>query len=732
MCFGVWFRVFNFWTTMKIKPPSILSKNWQLKLALWFLALIIIPSFLLAYFAGRALEAERLVYRQRVVASYERLARFATSEISQLIDAERQRWLENIAPRNLLALPGEEQERLLNQLLANDSLISDAYLVSSAGRVIYPLAGQIFYEQSSVALGRETVPELETWLLKFRQLTEQAEDLEFKENNPAGAIRIYQGIADTFPAPHLKAIALGEIARIYLFRAEWQIAHDYYGQIIENYPEARDLHNLHLRFYAKYQRVVTLDNMNRREEAMNALLELYRDLLNHSDEVNRTQYDFFVERIQEFFRRLITGFEGEKQQEYSTLYSRLQEQKKKNIGAKYLVEKLHQRLSRDIIERGTYRNRFKFLSDYAVEQPYLVAYILLSRTENQVVEAALGLEINLEQLKKQIFPRIMNEENYPEDVAIAVLDENRKIVLGGEENLLNRPAVLLPLRDPLNFWQLGVFPTAQNPLLQGGFRALYLKLGGIFLLWLFIIAGSAALLYHLRKQQLLSLQKSTFISSVTHELKTPLTSIRMFAEFLAKREGFQGDAEARKYLRILQAESERLARMVDNVLDYSKIERGVKKYQFEYEEAEAVVRTAVDAFRYYAETQGIDIQLDLPDSLGEVYIDRHAIIQALLNLLSNAAKYSPDKTPVAVSARESDGFLAIRVCDRGIGIEKKHLKHIFDDYYRVEDGKAAYVAGTGLGLALVKHVVEAHGGEVAVESEYGKGSTFTIKLPLKS
>lgn len=717
---------------MKIKPLSIfLSKHWQLKLALWFLALIIIPSFLLAYFAGRALEAERLAYRQRVVASYERLARFAASEISRLIEAERQRWMAQISPRSLLALPGEAQERLLNQLLATDSLISNAYLVNSSGRVIYPVQGQISYEPPSPVPGQESLPGFESWLLKFRQLTEQAEDLEFKENNPAAAIRIYQEIASTFPVPRLKAIALGEIARIYLFRAEWQTAYDYYSQIIEKYPQARDLHNLHLRFYAKYQRVVTLDNMNRRAEAMNALLELYRDLLDHSDEVNRTQYDFFVERIQKFFQRLISGFEGERKREYSALYSRLQEQKKKNIGAKYLVEKLHQRLSRDIIERNTYRNRFKFLSDYAVEQPYLVAYILLSRIENQVVEAALGLEINLEWLKKQIFPRLMNKENYPEDVAMAILDENRKIVLGGEESLLNRPVVLLPLRDPLDFWQLGIFPTAQNPLLQGGGRTLYLKLGGIFLLWLFIIAGSVALLYHLRKQQLLSLQKSTFISSVTHELKTPLTSIRIFAEFLAKRESFQGDAEARKYLRILQAESERLARMVDNVLDYSKIERGVKKYQFEYEEAEAVIRSAVDAFRYYAETQGIDIQVDLPDSLGEVYIDRHAIIQALLNLLSNAAKYSLDKTPVVVSAREREGFLVIRVCDRGIGIEKKHLKHIFEDYYRVEDGKAAHVAGSGLGLALVKHVVEAHGGEVAVESEYGKGSAFTIKLPLR-
>lgn len=166
------------------------------------------------------------------------------------------------------------------------------------------------------------------------------------------------------------------------------------------------------------------------------------------------------------------------------------------------------------------------------------------------------------------------------------------------------------------------------------------------------------------------------------------------------------------------------------MLDYAKIERGVKQYQFEYEEAEAIIRSVADTFSYHAEMSGVRIELDLEGELPEIRADRHALSQALINLLANAVKYSVSRQPVRLSARVEGKQLIIRVKDRGIGIRKKDLKYIFDDYFRVEEGEAANIAGTGLGLPLVRHIVQAHGGEVTVESVYGEGSIFTIKLPL--
>lgn len=298
------------------------------------------------------------------------------------------------------------------------------------------------------------------------------------------------------------------------------------------------------------------------------------------------------------------------------------------------------------------------------------------------------------------------------------------------KEIISKPAALTSLDDPLDFWQLGIYPTAENPLAREDDINLYFKWWGIFLLFLVIVTGAGVIVYNIRKQQLLSFQKTTFISSVSHELKTPLTSIKMFVEFLTKNKKLKDDLETQKYLRIIHAESERLNRLVDNVLDFSRIERGVKNYQFEFEESAAVIRSVVDGFNYHAEVHDIEIELELQEPLPEIKMDRLAVSQALINLLSNAIKYSVDKKPVKVSAGVNGHFLTIRVQDRGIGIKPKHLDHIFDDYYRVEENEAANIAGTGLGLSVVKHIAEAHGGSVFVESVYGKGSTFTLSLPL--
>lgn len=708
-----------------------MSSNWQIKYGFWLLLLIIVPGFILAYFSVRSRQADSLVYQQRISETYQGLARFAVLEIENLVEEADDGWLRKFQPKKLAALPPAEQAVLLDELIRKDELISNAYLVNSTGKVLYPPDLPEKVASSSARLPDTLVGELDEWLLKFQELSNKAENLEFEKEKPAQALDVYRQIVETIPIPRLQAIATMEIARIYMFKKEWQNAYNNYQQIVQKYPQQRDLNNLHLRFYAQFQCVVALENLGQLDRAMNALLALYQDLLDHSDEINREQYEFFLQQIHGSFESLESKFLVLRRKKYFVIYNKLQDRKKKNIGATYLVEKLNQRLIRGILKQETYHNRMSYFSDFAFDQPFLVAYILLSEGEDYTVKSALGLELNLEALKKQFFPQIVNKNNFPADVSIAVLDQGGNVVMGETKNIHSKPAALLPLRDPLDFWQLGVFPTSENPLLRKSKLDLYLNIWGISLLLLIIMAGAALIIVNIRKQQQLSLQKTTFISSISHELKTPLTSIKMFVEFLSKNKKLKEDEETQKYLKIIHAESERLTRLVDNVLDYSRIERGIKKYQFEYEESGAVIRSVVDAFNHHAEVHGVKIELDLQEPLPEVYMDRHAVSQALINLLSNAIKYSVDKKPVKVIGRENGKFLNIKVQDRGIGIRQKHIRYIFRDYYRVEDNQAGNIAGTGLGLPLVKHIAEAHGGSISVESIYGKGSTFTLKLPLE-
>lgn len=707
-----------------------IAAHWQLKYGFLLIFLIIVPGFVLAYLSIRSTEAERLAYRQRASENYNGLAQLAVPRIKDLIEDINDGWLRRIRPTRFAALPPLDQSTILKTLIEEDPLISNAYLVTSTGSVSFPP------ELNQKAPSSETLPrplsvtEYDDLYLRFKDLSDQAEALEFKYEKPDQALEIYRQIIREFPVPRLQAIAINEIARIYMVQEEWQAAYENYRKIVQQYPQERDLNNLHLRFFAQFQCVGALEKLGRDEQAMNALLALYRDLLTHSDEINREQYEFFVELIQQSFEKLETAFPAEQRNEFSAAYNGLQEQKKKNIGANYLVEKLYQRLTRGILKQETYRSHIRYFSDFAVEQPYLVAYLLLSKGDEYVVESVLGLEINLEALKAHLFPRIVNRQNFPHDVTIAFLDQNNNIVMKDMKEIISKPAALTSLDDPLDFWQLGIYPTAENPLAREDDINLYFKWWGIFLLFLVIVTGAGVIVYNIRKQQLLSFQKTTFISSVSHELKTPLTSIKMFVEFLTKNKKLKDDLETQKYLRIIHAESERLNRLVDNVLDFSRIERGVKNYQFEFEESAAVIRSVVDGFNYHAEVHDIEIELELQEPLPEIKMDRLAVSQALINLLSNAIKYSVDKKPVKVSAGVNGHFLTIRVQDRGIGIKPKHLDHIFDDYYRVEENEAANIAGTGLGLSVVKHIAEAHGGSVFVESVYGKGSTFTLSLPL--
>jgi signal transduction histidine kinase len=222
-----------------------------------------------------------------------------------------------------------------------------------------------------------------------------------------------------------------------------------------------------------------------------------------------------------------------------------------------------------------------------------------------------------------------------------------------------------------------------------------------------------------------------FVSSVSHELRTPLTAIRMFAETL--REGRIEQEGARKeYLDTIVNESERLTRLVDNVLDFSRIERGQKTYRLRPISLEAVVRAAARAVQYPLTSQGFRLTMDVDEGLPRARGDPDALEQAVLNLLTNAIKYSGDSREIGLQLRRVGDGAEIQVVDRGIGIPPEEQERIFGKFYRVPTRENELLPGTGLGLTLVEHVARAHGGRVAVESRPGAGSTFSIRIPLES
>jgi signal transduction histidine kinase len=232
-----------------------------------------------------------------------------------------------------------------------------------------------------------------------------------------------------------------------------------------------------------------------------------------------------------------------------------------------------------------------------------------------------------------------------------------------------------------------------------------------------------------RRAEEMSRMKSYLVSSVSHELRTPLTSIRMFAETLGSTAG-KNKKLRKEYLEIIEGESVRLAHLIDNILDSAKIERGVQEYKFERIKLSEVIRRALQATAYLVKSTETKLRVRAPKKLPSLLADGDALEEALINLITNSVKYSPERKEVSVIVTNKRNSICVEVADRGAGISADDLPRIFDSFYRAHrDG--ARVHGSGLGLSLVKHIVEAHQGTVQVESTVGHGSRFKIHLPVR-
>ncbi len=226
----------------------------------------------------------------------------------------------------------------------------------------------------------------------------------------------------------------------------------------------------------------------------------------------------------------------------------------------------------------------------------------------------------------------------------------------------------------------------------------------------------------------LSRAKSEFVASVSHELKTPLALIHGYVETLHSNR-LRSAEQREDYFRIAEAEVLRLSAMIDRILESSKIEAGIKYYSPELTDVTAVVDETVTHFSYELEKSGVSLSRDESETHLLARVDPESLSQAVLNLLSNAVKYSGRDRRILLRVYRSGEDVAVSVTDSGIGIPKEEQLRIFQKFYRVNSGAAAQRSGAGLGLALVRHFAEAHGGSVAVESEPDRGSTFTILLP---
>lgn len=343
-----------------------------------------------------------------------------------------------------------------------------------------------------------------------------------------------------------------------------------------------------------------------------------------------------------------------------------------------------------------------------------------------------GVELELMTLLSRIvtdFPVIRAK-----DMVYALVDGTGLILHqsgGSQVDADASPQITVPLSNSLPHWQIAVYLTGSGTP-QPGRSFLYLSglLLAIFIAA--ILSGGSLLTLQAHRNMKDAMEKTSFVSSVSHELKTPLTSIRMYAELLQAGR-VKAPEKQNHYLSVIVAESQRLTRLVNNVLDFGLLEQGKKSYHREEFDLAGYLNTITEAQRLRISESGLELHNRLPKNHRPVKTDRDAVEQVLLNLIDNAIKYAADGKEISIRLEsDENGFYLLKICDKGPGIPPSHRKEIFEKFHRVDNSLTSGKPGSGLGLSIARRILRDLGGDLVYEPAPQKGSCFIAKINNKN
>lgn len=665
----------------RVTDPAL---RWQRRFVLVVMGLVVLPSLGLTAFGLVAVHNEREAARRRVFKLYEPASARMAEEINRTLEgllAGSGPALDELAAwaRRRTARPGSRLEEFCRRYQA-----TLPFALEHGGGMLLP---------------REQAP-LPTWQGFMPEEFEKLQRRELAGGEAASAAAGYRRLLATLDAAHpARCPLLAALARAQDRAGERQRALQTHGQVVEHCGGFVNHAGYNLALGSRLRRLelLQLAGDERLAGEVGALVAeiAFRGVWLRA---SFDQVSFVAERVLEIL-------------------------KSTHGGEPWMYQALGLIANRDKVLELLAR-----LEGLAEAEPKLLAvrvagerYLLLLRGGKTVVGLVLlpGGEV------EQVARRLLEEMGLAENLRVRLLPSE----LPCREDCHRVLAGMVFLKKTDLAWrlQLEMLDAAALDTLARSRSRLYLWLLGLVVL---LLGGGIAWTVRLMlRESRLSRLKTDFVSSVSHELRTPLTSIRMFTETLLL-ERVRGEEERRECLQTIAVETERLSRLVERILDFSRMEKGRRAYRFEPCQPRQLVEQALAACRSQIAGSGLEVRLEMPAELPSLSVDRDSLVEVLVNLIGNAVKYSPQGREITIGARVEGTELEIWVRDQGIGIPRSEHRKIFEKFYRVDTPRAQEVGGSGLGLSLVRYIVEAHGGTVTVDSVPGRGSTFTVRLPL--
>lgn len=558
----------------------------------------------------------------------------------------------------------------------------------------------------------------------------KAEDEEFIDRNFTGAINSYRKALKIAQTHQEIAMIHSRIGRTYYKLHLYEKGISEYRKLIEFEGNSVTIGNVPVFAVALHQIAEGYRQLNAFQEHKRALLELYKMLLKNPWDLQDGGYLYYLNLTSAVIREMETS-NALDSSEASTIDELRDLESSLIAQSGYILFIKENMLGRIISElKQLTSSEIKHMTYSAgLDSTFELEYFLLPPAIQQLPIIALAFQFDKDYLMQVLFPKVLSQVELGKDITVGILNEKDDLLYLQDIPEVSNYLVVENFAQLYPRWKVALYERSGKSLEQLAGREKHLYLGLFIAILLVMVIGISVLARAIIHESEISRIKSEFVSNVTHELKTPLSLIRMFGETLDS--GIVTDENKRKeFYSIIRKESERLTHLINNVLDFSKIDSGNKEYNFQESDLTATIRHSLEAYKFHIRDKGFEIESKIPEEPVLANIDIDAISQAFLNLLSNAVKYSDNNKHIKVEIRQESKSVAISVQDQGVGISKEELKKIFNKFYRVSNNMAKQPGGSGLGLTLTKHIIEAHRGTIEVVSEVNKGSTFTIRIPL--